>query len=314
MKGSLKLAVAALAQAAIAAASPIYISASASVGSCIAPGGFSSASCSGNSADGSGTGFVDAVINPTGFGTVALVGTADNLNSSASAGESPMASGGIAGYDPGFVATAPGHANGSSGYIFVAPYLTGDFYGVCAATAGTDGDCFFDFSISESVTVGNGPAYSFQNCCGGGIATGFVFGSNGNANFTSVQYLEPNSTTVPGFLVPVVFGSAYQLTYQLSVSADINCFEADCPQGGSAYFTADFSDPPILTVLDSNMNPIPGATIESEAGFIYTGMQASVPEPGTVWLVLTGVVLGLVHLSKKEITRLLFLRPPENFK
>jgi hypothetical protein len=112
-----------------------------------------------------------------------------------------------------------------------------------------------------------------------------------------------NFQSVVALNIPVVFGSANPLFYQL----DTNAYASSLSQGGngitvqasSAYDEVRWGG--ITGVYDSNGHAITNFTVKSESGFDYThasGFVAAVPEPETYALLLAG--LGLIGAAVKR--------------
>ena len=87
--------------------------------------------------------------------------------------------------------------------------------------------------------------------------------------------------------LPVVFGSPFDLAYQLYANFTITTFGAGWLGDGKIIL----NDPPLIAIYDANMNPLPNARLVSQAGVNY-GLAEDVA-PATVPELLTIGLLGL---------------------
>lgn len=150
----------------------------------------------------------------------------------------------------------------------------------------------------------------------GAFATTIGFDSQGNT-FTYIPYGVDLRNGIPiSFDVPYSPSGYNPSTglysyapdwFYVQLSAAANCSVGGA-EGDSSMCAADsdYQDTLRVTgleVLDSNGNPVPGATLSAASGFDYNG-RSSVPEPGTFVLLAT-LVAGavLVHAARKHNDR-----------
>lgn len=182
---------------------------------------------------------------------------------------------------------APHLVDGSNGYLEVVTNTTGDFSFTCGmATTLRGGGCILNYYSLGSVVTVDGGAQSISTVSG----TDLLLQVNQNEAIASTTIFAPPDSEVA--LIPIVFGEQHTLQWVLDIQAGLGSVEAFGPGFGSvnSILTADFSDPPVIQVLDSNMQPI-DATVTSALGVDYSGaVPATVPEPASIWLAITGVV------------------------
>jgi hypothetical protein len=155
--------------------------------------------------------------------------------------------------------------------------LTTDGFNPTSICSG-NGDCFFaqenGFILANSTSVSFGSPYAFN----AGVA-------QGTRQFT--------------LNVPLVFGSPQPLLVRF------NSFAGATVKGSEGYqISSDFYDTLALTnasILDQNMQPVPGASLSSQGSYLYPNAQpAAVPEPMTLVLIGSGVAELLRRRASKK--------------
>jgi hypothetical protein len=180
------------------------------------------------------------------------------------------------------------------GFVIVHPNFTGDFFVSCTGTVlgRSLAECSYATQVTDIFTVPNNGSFAFVRNGGPGAIDLVGTDQHGPSTVSNSKTIIPYVS--PDWIVQVPFNTAIGISYSLSVGASIDCNRAGgalpCPQNTQMEVTSDFSDPPTFEVLDSNMNPIPGATVLSADGIDYSG--TAVPEPHLGWMV--GAVVALL--------------------
>jgi hypothetical protein len=90
------------------------------------------------------------------------------------------------------------------------------------------------------------------------------------------------------FMVPFTVGVQMPIEYSFEVDASI--IGGTWPIGLSLLGSFALADPPLITILDSNLQPVPDAQLISAAGIDYgAGAIQPVPEPSVLALLAAGI-------------------------
>ncbi len=251
-----------------------------------------------------------AFANPNGVLSLTVDVTANAPTTSA-----PPVAVAAASFSDNVTFNAPNSLLGSTGYAVILPGLSGAFTDTCVVLNLTSGsvDCNIGPSLLQTLTIssanpdfGQTEIFDGQTQFAGApglhvvpgqaIASTTVVPQPQDSSFCATGIGCFSSTTV--WLLPIQYGETYQMSWSLAIAGEIDVFGvkdtnacAD-PNSCSAHLSGDFVDPPQIQLLDANMQPLSGATINWQLGFNYSvGAQNDAPEPGSIMLMgsaLTG--------------------------
>lgn len=168
-------------------------------------------------------------------------------------------------------------------YAQVGFSLSGDFFDTCT---GSEGYCDFA-GVLES--------QAFLN---GSIAENGLAYDNVELDPAGAGYLA--RTILPGptieFAVPITFGAPISFSQTIGLQLTVEALES------TAAATADFLDPAridYISILDSNMQPVPGAYIVSDSGYVYptSPVSSAAPEPDSLGLVAGALIVAALLRS-----------------
>ena len=184
--------------------------------------------------------------------------------------------------------------NGTVALALVSSGLTGVFLDGCGTTvvqAGFIPECDFNNSLVQSLVI-TSVEDSHVLLNGRSGSGGSIVNSYPKVRLTTDQSIA--SVVVPApvgiWAVPFAVGDRYSFSWSVDVSATYEgiTFLGSCPSVCTGLIQADFQDPPVIILLDSNVG------ISSELGIDYSGSSPSsvVPEPSYTWPI--AFVVGLI--------------------
>lgn len=122
------------------------------------------------------------------------------------------------------------------------------------------------------------------------------------AAMTIVDVTDTDFSQIVSVSIPFVFGQKFAIEGFLSSVVDLGCTgpsgfcDAYLASGGTDFYNAVLSQ---IQVLDSTGQMLPGFQVTSDSGTSY-GSQGVIPEPGSVALTLSGVVVLWCFLRNRR--------------
>ena len=213
--------------------------------------------------------FIEAIANPNGSINIAAQFSATDFTSIAVGGSVTM---------KGDLIHVQ-HNTLTSGWLQIAGHPSG---AITFSTLDCELGCTALASIDGEVTIG---AIEHD------VVAGFY-----NGGVPTVVTVFPQ--VIGAFLVPFTVGVQMPIEYSFDVRASI--IGGILPSGLSLLGQFSLSDPPIITILDENLQPVPDAQLISAAGVNYgAGDTPSVPEPAI--LSLLGAAAAGVAARRRSV-------------